>query len=94
MTDYRIQKDVKHTCGLNCMVLRTSSTSCPLSFFSIMATRKSRSDMAMMKMFIYSETEMKSLILLEIPIFYYMDIFWPSKKYENRQMKNYTMLPK
>ena len=62
MTDYRIQKDVKHTCGLNCMVLRTSSTSCPLSFFSIMATRKRRSDMAMMKIFIYSETKMKLLI--------------------------------
>ena len=94
MTDYRIQKDLKHTCGLNCMVLRTSSTSCPLSFFSIMATRKRRSDMAMMKIFIYSERKMKWLKWLVIQIFYYMDMLLPCKNDKNRQMKNYLLLPK
>ena len=37
------------------MVFRTNSTSCPLSFFSIMAIRKRRSDMAILKAFVYSE---------------------------------------
>ena len=50
-------KCYKITWGLNCMVFRTNSTSCPRSFFSIMATRKRRSFMAMMKMFVYSENK-------------------------------------
>ena len=50
------------TWGLNCMVFRTNSTSCPLSFFSIMATRKRRSDIAMVKTFVCSENKIEVIL--------------------------------